>query len=218
MTCTLRAIALGWALLGSAAAQTAPAGAALTLTFNDALARARQYSQQAYSANIAMLSAHEDMIQARNALRPTVSALSGYIYTQPNGTPSGIFVPNDGPHIYTDWITAHGDIYNPAMRASYHKAMAAEALAKAKNDLALRDLSSVVTEDYYALVGGQRKVVNAEASLREARDFLDLTEKQERGGEAAHVDVIKAQLQVKQRERELQDAHVTLDKARINFA
>ena len=64
----------------------------------------------------------------------------------------------------------------------------------------------------------QRKVVNAQASLREARDFQDLSEKQERGGEAAKVDVIKAQLQVQQRERDLQDAEATLDKARIGFA
>jgi outer membrane protein TolC len=64
----------------------------------------------------------------------------------------------------------------------------------------------------------QRKVTNAESSLREAKDFQDLSEKQERGGEAARVDVVKARLQVQQRERDLQDAQVTLDKARIGFA
>ncbi|HUA60237.1 MAG TPA: TolC family protein [Verrucomicrobiae bacterium] len=213
------AAATGAALFCCAAlAQTTPADAPLKLTFDDALARARQYSQQAYSANIASLMAHEDTLQAKNALKPAVNALSGYIYTQPNGTPSGVFVPNDGHNVYTDWVTAHGDIYNPAMRAAYGKTMAAEALAKAKNDLALRDLTTVVSEDYYAMVGGQRKIVNAEQSLREARDFLDLTEKQEHGGEAAHVDVIKAQIEVNHRARDLQDARAAFDKARITFA
>ena len=68
------------------------------------------------------------------------------------------------------------------------------------------------------MVAAQRKIVNAQASLKEARDFQDLTEKQERGGEVAIVDVVKARLQVHQRERELLDAQATLDKARMGFA
>ena len=38
----------------------------------------------------------------------------------------------------------------------------------------------------------QRKLANAQQSLREAEDFLDLTRKQERGGEVARADVVKA--------------------------
>jgi len=199
-------------------AQTAPADVPLKLTFEDALARARQFSQEVYTANASALVAHEDTLQAKRAMLPAASALSNFIYTQPNGTPTGVFVPNDGAHIYTDWVTAHGDIYNPGLLAAYHKAIAAEALAKARSDLAARGLLATVTGDYYAMVGAQRKIVNAEQSLKEARDFADLTAKQERGGEAAKVDVIKAQIQVRQRERDLQDARAALDKARITFA
>ncbi len=148
----------------------APAGPAapapVTLTLADALQRARQFSQQIYTASTAALLAHEDTIQAKAALLPTAEGQSGYIYTQPNGTPSGVFVPNDGPHMAV----------------------------------------------------AQRKVKHAQASLDEAREFEDLTQKQERGGEAAKVDVIKAQLQVQQRERDLQDAQATLDKSRMTFA
>src|SRR5689334_14052423 len=89
------------------------AGQPVNLTLQDALGRARQYAQQVYSANIAALIAHEDAVQARAALLPTVNGLSQFVYTQPNGTPSGVFVPNDGPHIYNDQGQVHGEIFNP---------------------------------------------------------------------------------------------------------
>jgi outer membrane protein len=214
-------VAFGLALTCAAMAQTPPAtspGATINLTLQDAMQRARQYSQQVYSANIAAQLAHEDTAQAKAALLPTADALSGFIYTQPNGTLSGVFVPNDGPRVYTEQLGAHADVYNPVKRAEYRRSMAAEAVARAKADLAARGLASTVTQDFYGMAVAQRKVVNAQASLREARDFQDLSEKQERGGEAARVDVVKARLQVQQRERDLQDAQVTLDKARIGFA
>jgi outer membrane protein TolC len=180
--------------------------------------RARQYSQQVYTANIAALLAHEDAVQAKAALLPTAEGISGFIYTQPNGTPSGVFVPNDGPRVYSELLTVHADVYNPAKRADYRRSLAAEAVAKAKADLAARGLVATVTQNFYGMAVAQRKLTNAQASLREARDFQDITEKQERGGEAAKVDVIKAQLQVQQRERDLQDAQINVDKARIGFA
>ncbi len=199
-------------------AQVAIAQTPIALTLQDAMQRARQYSQQVYTANIAALLAHEDAVQAKAALLPTAEGVSGFIYTQPNGTPSGIYVPNDGPRVYTELLNLHGDVYNPEKRAEYRRTMAAEAVAQAKRDLAERGLVATVTQNFYAMAVAQRKVGNAQASLREARDFQDLSQKQERGGEAARVDVIKATLQVQQRQRDLQDAQVTLDKARIGFA
>ena len=157
----------------------------ITLTLQDAMQRARQYEQQIYSANIAAQLAHEDTIQAKAALLPTAEGQSGYIYTQPNGTPSGVFVPNDGPHVYIDQLNVHADVYDPGKRADYRRTIAAEAVAKARRDIAERGLVATVSEDFYSMVAAQRKIVNAQASLKEARDFQDLTEKQERGGEAA---------------------------------
>jgi outer membrane protein TolC len=199
-------------------AQGAFAQTSIALTLQDAMQRAKQYSQQVYTANIGALLAHEDTVQAKAGLLPTAEAISGYIYTQPNGTPTGIYVPNDGPHVYTELLDLHGEVYNPARRAEYHRIMAAEAVAQAKKDLAERGLVATVTQNFYAMDVAQRKVTNAQSSLGEAKDFQDLSEKQERGGEAARVDVIKARLQVQQRERDLQDAQATLDKARIGFA
>jgi outer membrane protein TolC len=199
-------------------AQGAFAQTSIALTLQDAMQRARQYSQQVYTANIAALLAHEDAVQAKAALLPTAEGVSGFIYTQPNGTLTGIYVPNDGPRVYTELLDLHSDVYNPGKRAEYRRTMAAEAVAQAKKDLAERGLVATVTQNFYGMAVAQRKVTNAQSSLSEAKDFQDLSEKQERGGEAARVDVVKARLQVQQRERDLQDAQVTLDKARIGFA
>jgi outer membrane protein TolC len=73
-------------------------------------------------------------------------------------------------------------------------------------------------QNYYAMAAAARRVVNAQRSLDEARQFVDITEKQEAGGEAAHSDVVKARLQLDQRTRDVEDAALALDKARIGFA
>src|SRR5579883_1751386 len=183
----------------------APTGPSVNLTLQDALQRARQYSQQVYSAQFA-------------AQLPPASDFTQYIYTQPNGTPSGVFVANDGPHVYNQQAQVHADIYNPGKLADYHRLLAVEAVARAKYDLATRGLFATVTQNYYSTVVNQRKIANAQASLTEAQQFLDITRKQEAGGEAAHADVVKAQLQVQQRERELQDAAAAYEKARIGLS
>src|SRR5579863_5262959 len=79
----------------SASAQEVP------LTLQAAIAQARVNSQQFRSAQAASQLAAEDRKQAFGALLPSLSEFSQYIYTQPNGTLSGVFVANDGPHVYT---------------------------------------------------------------------------------------------------------------------
>jgi outer membrane protein TolC len=190
----------------------------LKLTLKDALDRARQYGQQFLQANIAAQLAHETAVQTRAALLPGVNAFSQFIYTQPNGTPSGIFVSNDGPRVYNDQALVHGDIWAPSKRADYRGALAAEAVARARADVAARGLFATVAQNYYAMAVADRKISNARQALREAQDFASITQKLEQGGEAAHSDVIKAQIQLEQRQRDLQDAQLTLDKARIGFA
>ena len=203
---------------GTALAQTPPGGSPLNLTLQDVLQRARQYSQQVYSADIAARLAHEDTVQAKAGLLPTVNGLSQYIYTQPNGTPSGVFVSNDGPHIYNDQLLVHGEIWNRERRAEYRRTMAAEAVAHARADLAVRGLNVTVVQDYYGLVVAQRRIANAQQSLKETQDLVGITQKQEAGGEVAHADVVKAQIQLEQRLRDLQDAELATEKARIGLA
>jgi outer membrane protein TolC len=206
------------ALCQSALAQTPPSSAPLRLTLQDAMERAQKYSQQTLTANIAALLAREDTVQAKAALLPSVNGLSQYIYTQANGSPTGIYVPNDGVHIYNDMATVHADLFAPSKRADYHRAMAAEAAARARADLATRGLIGTVMQDYYAMAVAERKLSNAGLSVRDAQQFLDITQKQEKGGEVAHSDVVKAQIQLIDRQRDQQEAQLVLDKARIGFA
>jgi outer membrane protein TolC len=209
------AMGLALACLGWGQAGPTPS---ITLNVQQAMERARQYGQTFLSANLAARIAHEGTVQAKAALLPNVSWFNQFIYTQPNGTPSGVFVANDGPHIYNDWATVHGDIYAPGKLADYRMAVASEAVARAKAEIAARGLIAVVVQDYYGMVVAERKLANAQQGLKEAQNFLDITQKQEQGGEVAHADVVKAEIQAEQRKRDLQDARLALDKARVGFA
>ena len=213
-------LGLGLALAGGASGQALPQAPAptLTLTLQQAMERARSNSPDLLSANITALLAHEDMRQAKAALLPTATGFSQYIYTQPNGTLSGVFVSNDGPRVYNDQFQVHGDIYAPAKIADYHKAQLAEAVAHAKAEVAARGLIATVVKDYYAMVSAKRKSANAQQSLTEAQTFADITQKLERGGEAAHYDTVKAESQLLDRQRDVQEAQLAIDKARLEFA
>jgi outer membrane protein TolC len=202
---------------GAAAAAGLFAQTTLTLTLDDALARARKVAQQYQSAVISAELAHEDRVQAKAALLPNATWFNQYIYTQGNGTPSGIFVANDGVHIYNNQAIVHGDIIAPGKRADYQRAIAAEAAARARADIAARGLAATVVQNYYSLLAAQRKYANAQQSLKEAREFLDITRKLEAGGEAAHSDAVKAEIQLAQRERDAQDAQLAIERTRIGF-
>ena len=209
----LSTLCLALAAAGVAGAQ-APTPPALTLTLEDALKRAHENAQQLLAARIA----HEDRVQTKAALLPAVTWLNGYVYTQPNGTDTGVFIANNGPHEYINMANVHADIYSPGKRADYQMAIAAEAVARARVEIARRGLDATVVQNYYGMVVAQRKVANARRSLDEVRRFLEITQKQEAGGETAHSDVVKAMIQTDQRLRDLQDAQLNLDKARVGFA
>ncbi|HUI77190.1 MAG TPA: TolC family protein [Bryobacteraceae bacterium] len=185
---------------------------------SDAIKRAKANAQALLAANYAAQIAHEDTVQAKAALLPSANWFNQYIYTQPNGTPSGVFVPNDGPHVYFNQANVHGDLFAPGKRADYHRAEAAEAVARAKADIAVRGLNATVTQDFYALAAAARKHANAEQSQREAEQFLDVTEKLEQGGEVAHSDVVTAQILVEQRRRDTLEAGLAEEKARLGLA
>ena len=185
------------------------------LTLQSALAQARVNSQQFRAAQAASQLAAEDRKQALGALLPSLSEFSQYIYTQPNGTPSGVFVANDGVNVYNTWLTVHGDLFSPGKWAEYKSAAAAEAVARAKADVAIRGLVATVVQNYYGLVAANRKAASARQGLQEAQQFLVITQRQEAGGEVAHSDVVKAQIQQQQRQRDAQDAELAALKARL---
>ena len=191
--------------------------APVTIKLTDALTRARQYGNQIQSANLAALLAREDTKQVRAGALPSVSAFNQYIYTEGNGTASGVFVANDGVHIYNEQAVVHQELLALARHGELNRVLAAEAVAKAKVEVAARGLNTTVVQDYYAIVAAERKLANTRISVQEAQAFLDITTKLEQGGEAAHSDVIKAQLDLQQRQRDLSEAQLTADKARITL-
>ncbi|HVP47554.1 MAG TPA: TolC family protein [Bryobacteraceae bacterium] len=192
--------------------------APLLINLQDALARAKANSQQFQTANIGAQLAHEDRVQGTANLLPTVNYFNQFIYTQPNGTPSGVFVANDGPHIYNSQGLVHGDVYAPGKWADRRRLIAAEAVARAKADIAALGLAVTVVQSFYGLLAAQHKDANAQQSLREAQQFFDITRKQEQGGEAAHSDVVKAQIQLEQRQRDAQEAQLAAEKNQIGLA
>jgi hypothetical protein len=146
-----RLIALALIICAPFCAQ-APAGAApLTITLQDALQRAAQYGAQIQSAEIASRLAHEDAAQAKAASLPIVTGVNQFIYTEGNGTPSGVFVANDGVHVYNEQLQAHEELLSLVRRGEIRLAAAAEAVARAKADVAARNFSR--------LPGSKNKVV-----------------------------------------------------------
>jgi outer membrane protein len=199
-------------------AQTPPPGAAPpAIKLTDALTRARQYAGQIQSANLAVLQAREDTAQARAARLPSLSALNQFLYTEGNGTPSGVFVANDGVHIYNEQAVLHQELLAVARNGEVRRASAAEALARAKVEVAARGLNATIVQDYYAIVSAQRHLANGQISVREAERFLAITQDLEKGGESAHADVIKAQIDLEQRRRDLREAEAAIEKAKISL-
>src|SRR4051794_1351769 len=125
-----------WSVAASAQPAAPPPPVEPPLTLESALARARLNSQTLVAAQTAAQIAAEDRVQARAGLLPSLSGFAQYIYTQPNGTPSGVFVANDGPKVYNAWGTVHGEVFSPGKWADYRSARAAEAVARAKADVA----------------------------------------------------------------------------------
>lgn len=209
-------------LFGAAAAlpyqAERPIAEPITISLHDAMQRARKYGAQVQSADIAAQLLKEDVKQAKAARLPTVNGLNQFIYTEGNGTPSGVYVANDGVHVYNEQLTGHADLLGFLRSGPVRLAEAAEAAARAKADVAARGLNATVIQDYYSLADDLRRVANAQQSLKEARQFLDITQKLEHGGEAAHADVIKAQIQVQQHERDLSDMQLAMQKAKIALA
>jgi outer membrane protein TolC len=164
-------------------------------------------------------SAHEDLLQANAARRPTVSFKSDYLGTQGNGVlPSGRFVTNDGVHVYRDWGVVHQDVMAAVTKTGYQRAAALEVVARAKAEVARRGLAVTVTRAYYALLSGQRKYASAQQALDQARRYLDISRNLERGGEVAHSDSVKAEIQYTAQEQAFRESKLTMDSARLDLA
>src|SRR5256714_10494586 len=181
--------------------------APLTLTLQDALARARKNNPEYRSAVTEFGLAREDRVQSRAARLPNVNYNTSCLYTQGNGTPTGRFVGANGVHEYVSQGNVHQEISLQNL-ADYRRTAAALAVAQARAEIAARGLVVTVVQAYYGFVVAQRKYATQQRAAAEAQNFFDISQKLERGGEVAHSEVIKAEIQFQQQQREQQQAEV----------
>jgi outer membrane protein TolC len=212
----------------SAGTQSAPAtGAPLRLTLQDALGRARKNSTQFTAAVMASGLAHEDKKQALAALLPSVVYDNSAIYTQgtglqnqtaSNGSAGPVaFIANNNVHEYISQGNIHEAI-DVASVQNFRKASATAALAKAQAEIASRGLVVTVVQGYYGLAAAQLKLETAKKAAEEGDNFFKITQDLEHGGEVAHSDVIKAELQAQDRRRQFQEAQLALLNAKLDLA
>jgi outer membrane protein TolC len=190
----------------------------VTITREEALHRA-QANEPSYAAAVAAgRTAALDRSIARAGLLPRVDFHNQYLYTQPNGAaqPGFKFIANNAVHEYASQGMVN-ETLGMAQVAELKRADAAAAVAAAEQEIARRGLMSAVTELFYGAIAADRKLAVAQQGESEAADFLSLTGKREQQREAAHADVVKAQLGEQQRSRELRDAQVGAEKARLEL-
>jgi outer membrane protein TolC len=70
---------------------------------------------------------------------------------------------------------------------------------------------------FYGSLAADHKLAVAERAHQEAADFSSLTGKREQAREAAHADLVKAQLEEQQRQRDFADAKVAAEKAHLEL-
>lgn len=196
---------------------TGPSGSPLRLTLQDALARAKNNSTEFQAAATDAAIAAEDRKQARDALLPTATYNNEFLYTQGNGAGSVRYIANNAVHEYVSQGTVHEAI-DLAGVANYKRIAAAAAVAKARAEIASRGLVVTVVQDYFRVAAAQSKLEIAQRGASQGEDFFNLTGQLEKGGEVAHSDVIRAELQMQDRRRQLQEAKLELLNAKLDLA
>ena len=212
-----------------AAPQNAPAASApVTISLEEAIHRA-QASEPGYAAASAASGvASLDRSIARAGMLPSVVYHNQALYTQPNhlqnlASPAAAsqvpfrFIASNAVREYASQAVVNESIGLDGL-AGVRRADAASALAAAELEIARRGLVAAVTGLYYGLAASDSKLAIAQRARAEAADFVNLTSAREQAREAAHADVVKAQIQLQQRDRDLSDARLAADKARLELA
>jgi outer membrane protein TolC len=188
------------------------------LTLQQALALAKQNSVQFQAVVTDSRVAQQDSRQALASLLPSATFNTSAVYTQSIGPGLGIkFIANNAVHEYISQGNVH-EVLDAASVATYRRAAALAAASKARADIAARGLVVTVVQNYFAVSAAEQKLEAAKRTADEGQKFHQLTQDLEKGGEAAHSDVIKAELQSQDRKRQLQEAQLSLLNARLNLA
>jgi len=199
----------------------AQTSAPLTITLQDAITRARANSPEFHAALTEMGVAQQEKVQARSALLPSVNYDFEYLYTQPvaghTADNAPRFIANNAVHEYISLGNAHQEL-SLAELASYRRSVAMHEAARARAEVARRGLVATVVQTYYGLVVAQRHYATAQEGASEAESFLKISRQLEHGGEVAHSDAIKAELQYNDKMRDLREAQLGMERARVQLA
>lgn len=211
-----------WTLAAMTAAWAQQAGTAsgpIAITLDEAIRRA-QANEPAFAASVAESKAAAlDRSIARAALLPSAVYHNQYLYTQgaSTGTQAPRFIANNAVHEYMSQGMVNETV-GLGQVAEVKRVDAAAAFAQAQLEVARRGLVETVVSLYYASLAADQKLTVAKRAAGEADAFADLTNKREAAREAAHADVIKAQLEQQQRQRDLADVSVAAERARLELA
>jgi outer membrane protein TolC len=213
---------------GSIASSDAANGVPVSISLEHAIALALK-NDPAYGLSKAEReSALLDRNIARSALLPQASINNQYLYTEPNGLlnqagqgvsaqPAPRFIANNAIREYASQIVVTETLSGASLiDLSRTRALAAKATADL--ELSRRDLVLNVVTAYFGAIAADDKMHVAERANDESRSFDELTRKLEGGREVAHADVAKADLQMQQGMRELDDARLAAEKARLDLA
>lgn|SRR5579871_159556 len=211
-----------YALAQAATTSTSPA-TTVSISLNDAIQRA-QANEPAFAAIAAETKATQlDRSIAKAALLPSVDYHNQFLYTQPNGEVTQVggqaaprFIANNAVHEYTSQATVNETLGLQGV-AGVQRASAASARAAAELEVARRGLVSAVVGLYFGVLASERKLTVAQRAAGEADAFTNLAQKREAAREVAHADVVKAQLQQQQRQRDLADAQLAFDRSRLEL-
>ena len=206
---------------------TAPASAAVQQISLDEAIRLAEKNEPVFAAARAQTRiAKLDHSVAAASLLPSVTYHNQYLFTQGNGSNDRIgqtttsaaprFIANNAVHEY-----ASQGVVNERLGVQQFSAVsvasAQEAQAAAEEEIARRGLVSAVVSLYYGVAAANTKLAVVQRSADEADHFFKLTQDRENAREAAHADVIKAELTQQQRTRDVEDAKLAASKAHLEL-
>jgi outer membrane protein TolC len=197
------------------------------ITLDEAIRRAEANEPNFASAKASSRVAGLDKSIALGSMLPSVVYHNQALYTEPNGLQnqagqgagaqaSPKFIANNAVREYASQATIN-ETLGLAGYAGIRRADAASAMAAAELEVSRRGLVAAVTALFYGSLAADHKLAVAERAHQEAADFSSLTNKREQAREAAHADLVKAQLEEQQRQREFADAKVAAEKAHLEL-
>jgi outer membrane protein TolC len=221
-------IFIGPGLFAQSAASLSATAPATTpvITLDEAVHLAEKNEPTFAAAQARAQIARLDHSVAVAGLLPSVTYHNQYLFTQGNGSTDRIgqtttssaprFIANNAIHEYASQGVVNETIGLQQFSA-VSRASAQEAQAAAEAEIARRGLLAAVVTLYYGVAAADTKLAVLERASAEADHFFNLTQQREQAREAAHADVIKAELTRQQRTRDVEDAKLAASKAHLEL-